>query len=363
MIDSAEKISDIAEKIKSNEDKRMRLGKFLREIKNDVSLVSEDIPEEKLVYPVKKNEMDNIRVSAVDGGLSQHSYHGIDLILTRAVGVVFDYKRGTLDKVAYFPDSIVFPKLVIISDPYSENEIIVSSSLERQKEELRVSVELLKEFSPDVHFLDGSIVPHGNDRPRKNSPNIERYKDVINYFKKLYSFGSIVGGVVEDSRGRRFCDIVSERILPRVNDSRVEELQKILAGTRDTNLLYHILKKGERTCVFRYSKDPSKHQVLSDLGEFSKHIYSFYVKTAEFDRPVRVDFFASTKPLRVANFLASVVLATSCNNAYGCPAPIIEADFRAKLKEEDADYLHSRLVETIGMTPSLMKLRREQRPF
>jgi len=362
-----ESIDSIAEKIKNLEEKREKLGRFLREVKDGIELRGQVI-EKRIVYKVETDRLEKKKVVAIDGGLSKHEYHGLDIILTRAVGVIFDYSNGKLEKVQYFPSALVSPKILVVSDPYSDEEFSISSSLERQRAEIELAIQAINKFSPSLLLLDGSVVPHGNDKPGFNSAAWRRYEAVIEAFKKLYksSSGSLLAGCVEDSRGRRFCEIMSEQVLGQINDPRIPELQKILAGTRDTNLLYHVLSKGERTAVFRYSKDAEEHPILADLGEYGKRIYCFYLKSAEFDRPVRIDYYCKgnlESVISAANAIASMVLGMTPHSSYGCPAPLIEADFRAKMQEKDATILHDQLVDRVGITPSLMRLRREQRPF
>lgn len=265
--------------------------------------------------------------------------------------------------------------MIVVADPFSEEEFSMSSSLERQKGEIELAAATFKQFQPDLLLLDGSVIPHGNDRPARGSAAWERYDAVIKAFKELFaaSAGRLIAGCCEDSRGRHFCEIIAEQVLTNIDSPRVPELQRILAGTRDTNLLYHVLQHGERTAVFRFSKEWSEHPILSDLGEDGSRIYSFYLKTAEFDRPVRIDFYCPSTAnspsgtcdgvISVANRIAALVLAVTPNSTYGFPAPLIEADFRAKLSERDVSTLHDQLVDRVGITPSLMKLRREQRPF
>ncbi len=368
MQDLLNQLGDIADRIKILEGSREKLGRFLREAAARVEL-SGEVAEPRLIYSVAPDALAAKRIAAIDGGLSQHEYHGLDIILTRAVGVVFDYRQGKLEKVAYHPHALVNPRIVVVADPTDEQEFAASSSLERQRGEIELAAAVFKQFSPDMLLLDGSVVPHGNDRPSRTSAAWQRYEAVISAFKNLFaaSAGRLLAGCCEDSRGRHFCEIVAEQILGQVDSPRVPELQKILAGTRDTNLLYHILKPGERTAVFKFSKNPSQHPVLSDLGNSGNQIYSFYLKTAEFDRPVRVDFYGPPDKndgvISIANKIASLVLAVTPHQSYGFPSPLIEADFRAKLQERDVDALHDQLVDRVGITPSLMKLRREQRPF
>jgi hypothetical protein len=64
-----------------------------------------------------------------------------------------------------------------------------------------------------------------------------------------------------------------------------------------------------------------------------------------------------------ANKIAALVLATVCNSSYGFPAPLIEADIRAKLTEDEAGGIYEQITDSVGAMSGLIKLRREQRPF
>lgn len=357
-----DQLGGIADRIKGVEENRELLGKFLRDAADSIELDG-DAVEKSMIKAIKQDSLENAKIAGIDGGLSRHEYHGMDIILTRAVAAIFNYRNGRLDNAEYYPHSIVTPKITIVSDPYSDEEFSVSSSLERQYGEIELAGTVFQKMSPTLLLLDGSVVPHGNDRPSRTSPAWNRYTDVLGVFRRLFDSATLLAGCIEDSRSRRFCEIIAEQVLGKINSPRAAELQKILAGTRDTNLLYHMLKRGERTAVFRYSKNSEEHPILSDLGEHGRHIYCFYLKTAEFDRPVRIDYYCKDDTTETADRIASFVLAITPHGSYGFPAPLIEADFRAKLQERDADSLHDQLVDRVGITPSLMKLRREQRPF
>ena len=107
---------------------------------------------------------------------------------------------------------------------------------------------------------------------------------------------------------------------------------------------------------------------MQDLGEFSERIFSFYLKTVPFDRPVRIDFVSGSTErkeiTKTANEIASAILALSMHNeTYGFPSIMIEADARARLSENDLNMVYSRIKDKVGDLPSLFKLRRELRPF
>ncbi len=351
------KLDEISQQIKNLEEERKRLAEFLREIKEFELEKDSRAVEDKLSVKVGKVELDNLRFVGVDGGLAKRSYHSLDLILVRAVGVIFDYRKGKLDSVSYFPSVSPTPKLRIVHDA-SENDFQYIASFERINTEINVLKACL-EKNPSILLADGSIAPHPSDQPKKGTAVYEEYKKLLDNYKSLYrsSAGVLLAGVVEDSRSSTFSEYISDKILSQIKSKKIEELKRILRKTRDTNLLYHVLNKGERSFVMRMNPN-------ADLGDYGKNLYLFYLKTTEFDRPVRVEFYTSGDPIRVADRIAALLFSVSSENQeYGLPPVIIEADGRAKISEGELDIIHSHIVDKVGNLPSLYKLRRDRRPF
>ncbi len=365
------KLSSAAESIKSMEEKKKALAEFLLKERDKFSKNSDTL-EEKLVYKVAPQNLSGKKIIAVDGGLSHHSYHGLELALLRAVAVLFDYPRkqsfrdagnsvsvhseNEKSSVSYYPDSSPTPEIILVSDPYNDSGLDVNN--ERMQREIKTAAAAAKKFSPDLLLMDGMIVPHINDIPKENSGSHERFMQTVSGFKELYDSGArLLAGCIEDSRGKRFCEILSGNIMLEGN----KEMKDALKMTSDTSLLFYFLDYGKRTCVFRFSGDG----LINILGEQGKNIYSFYMKTAKFDRPLRVDFYCrnGVDVANIANEISSLILSSCCHDSYGFPAPLIEADFRAKLPEDEIEKLHDQLLDKVGIVPSLMKLRRELRPL
>lgn len=349
------RLSSAAESIKSMEEKRKTLAEFLTKEKGKFSR-NADIMEEKLAYEVVPQNLSGKKIVAVDGGLSQHSYHGLELALLRAVAVMFQYDNNEKSSVSYYPESSPSPEIILVSDPYNDSGLDASN--ERMRKEIETAADAAKKFSPDMVLMDGMIVPHINDIPKEKSDSHERFLRTVASFKSLYdSVTGLLAGCIEDSRGKRFCEILSKNSIIGEN----AEMKEILKTASDTNILFYFLDYGERTCAFRFSGDG----LINILGEQGKNIYSFYMKTAKFDRPVRMDFYCrnSEDVAKTADEISSLILSTCCHDSYGFPAPLIEADFRAKLPEDEVEKLHDQLLDKIGMMPSLMKLRRELRPL
>ena len=219
-------------------------------------------------------------------------------------------------------------------------------------------------------MLDGMIVPHCSDKPSKTSEAHKLYNDVISQYKKLYDMALknniILAGIIEDSRSINFCNYVKEEILDNVKHSIKPQLIELLEKTRDTNLLYLILNKGERSKLFRFTGNPNEHPILRDLKDYYSNIHSFYLKTAEWDRPLKIDLLIPGEQNidSYADNVASIILSISGQHkGYGIPAPIIEADNVAKLTDNEMENFYSHILSLAGNSPSIMKLRREQRPF
>lgn len=348
------KIREIAERISKIEGKRKKLAEFLKNVKTDLQLSKK----------VEKFDINDMKISAVDGGIVKRSLHGFDFILARGVGVCFHYRKGKIERVDYYPNKMPTPELFVL-EALSDLDWAHTTSIVRQKSEIKTAIEVVEKLKPDVLLLDGSIVPHYQDRPAKSSKVYKSYEEMVSLYKKLFeksmSGNVMLAGVVEDSRGTRFCSIVNESILSKVSHPSVPELKGILEKTRDTNLLYWILQEGERTEVFPYSEKAREHPVMKDFEEFADKIHSFYMKTAKFDRPIRIDFLGGKQ--QVDKFASVVFSISSHHSGYGIPSVLIEADQVAKLAEDDIENIYEQILTQTGSLPSIFKLRRDMRPF
>jgi len=348
------KIREIADKITASEEQRKKLASFL---------LSAD-PGKMLSFPVKKVELNKIRIAAVDGGIVKRSLHGFDFVLARGVSVVFSYTWGRVEKVEYYPDKVSSPEPSVM-EALSDMDYAHSSSIIRQRAEIRTAIETVRRFRPDIILLDGSIIPRYQDRPAKTSGVFSGYMELIALYKELFTTcknnNTLLAGVVEDSRGTRFCDMVKENVLGKINDPAIDDMREILEKSRDTSLLFWFLSEGERTCVFPYSDRPEEHPVLADFGEFTGQLHSFYMKTAKYDRPIRIDFLGDRE---TAAKLDSAILSISGHHAgYGLPSVLIEADQVAKLAEQDMDSFYETVMSLTGNLPGVFRLRRDSRPF
>jgi hypothetical protein len=360
-------LDDIVNKISYFESKRLKIGQLIKDVNNSIKIgPNEEIKDEKIINKVSSLKNQKMSVLGIDGGIVKHSYHGLDLMLTRSVGVNFIYSDGKLEKVDYYPNSNPTPNPIVIFDSFSDLELNSCYNFERQTMEILTAIEAAENFKPDIVLLHGSVIPHYVPKP-DNIILKEYYKTLIETYRSLFevckSKNFILAGVVEDSRGIKFCDILNRRILSQIKSDVNKELRLILEKTKDSNLLYYVLDKGERTCVFNYSQNPEVHPVLKEFNDMNDLFYSFYLKTVDFDRPLRIDFLSSNDLTDVVDKLSTIMMQTSGHSGYGMPAVLIEADQRAKLSENDMSMFYSDLINRIGNVSTLFRMRREMRPF
>jgi hypothetical protein len=339
------KINEVAGRISSAEAGRRKLAEALR--KNHPEFFS----------AVGRQQLDGLRIAGVDGGIVQRSVHGFDFVLARAAGVCFSYEKGKIAKVEYHPGKMPSPQFFAL-EALADNEWTQSASMIRQKLEIANAIECVSRFKPSLLLLDGSIVPHYTERPTKGSKAKASYDEMLALYKKLFSgcvaSDVMLAGVIEDSRGTKFCKMAKERIAS-------PEFARDLECSRDTSLLYWLLQEGERTLAFRYSEKAEEHPAIKELQEAGAEVSSFYLKTAQFDRPVRIDFLGSEA---LADKIASLVLAISSHHSgYGFPSVLIEADQAAKLSEEDIEGVCDQVIAHTGPLPGMERLRRDSRPF
>jgi len=354
----------IVNRLKRIEAIKEAVGRDIRRINGSFAIgPNEEIPEEKIIIPVKEAEKD-ISVVGVDGGIAKASLHGLDIIAYRAVGVNFVYKNGSIAKIDYHPSSMPEPDRITIIEALSEIDLSYCFNFIRQIKEIEIALESLKKFKPDMLLLDGSVIPHYVTKPENDFAK-EYYKKLIEKYREFFeeTQNTIVAGVIEDSRGNKFSDILVRRVFRFLQDALPKESADIIGKARDSDVLHHMLKKFERTCIFNYTQDPQHHPIIKEFSKMADKFMSFYVRTVEFDRPIRVDFIANGNPAEIANKISGFLIATSGHAGYGLPAVLIEADQRAKLSHDDLEAFYQDLINKAGNISIVFRLRRENRPF
>jgi len=322
-----------------------------------------ELPEKALVFPVEKWVPEGLIVG-VDSGFVAKRLASVDLVLIRAMGVLFDYKNGKVSDSKYFPGYFQFPEPHLSNNALEEDEAEQSKSLMRLKEEVKVSKEMIRLHKPKYLFIDGSIVPQYQDKPRKDSKLTDNYIGIIQEFESFYELAErnncTLISTVEDSRGSRFRQIIQDEILEK---EKLIEKEK-LDGLFDSGFLDYFLNAGERSSCFTYTKNIKQHPVLSDFSEkWSNHIFGLYIKPSNYDRPLRVEFISKGNIKEKADEVAKVAFAlSSLHREYAYPSILIEADMHAKLKQDEVEIVYNKIMDKLGNSIKL-KMRRDNRPF
>ena len=344
-----EKIRELAREIRSLEAARSTAAASIRAQSEGEY---EGAYEKSLLVSVQEMPI-NAKVCASDAGILCGQQHGIDLLVCRSVAVLFTYENSRLSTHKYHPSALP-PFSFEAGGSLDLHELSLLNSLFRLKEELSVSISAIERFSPDYFLLDGSIAPLVSDKHAEDSPLRAQYSEVISLYKTLYETctkkNCSLLGVIKDSRGKRFLEILQKRF---------EE--KALQTSSDSSFLHHLLREGERTFSFSYSITPSRHQILRDLDAWAEKISAFYIKPSPLDRPLRCEFLSGKRTFdEIASFIYSL---SKINRKYAYPAILIEADMRAALSPDELERVKKDLCVAAGFPPSLMNLRRDERPF
>lgn len=317
------------------------------------------IDGKKLVEKVEKANL-NCDIAGVDSGFVSKKLSFLDLVLIRTIGVIFSFENSLLKKTSYYPKAFSFPEPFLLKNGLEKDEEQQSVSLNRLTQEIKNSIKIIEKFSPKYIFVDGSIVPQYQDKPRENSRITKEYQSIISLFQSFYEIAEknncTIISCVEDSRGTRFKQFLENNIISKSNQSK-----EILENSYDIALLDAYLLEGERTIDFSYTKDISKHPILKDLDKkYSELISVFYIKPSKLDKPLRVEFLSKNSENNVDEIASVVYKLSSIHKEYAYPSVLIEADLRAGLNEQDINVVYERLIDKLGPK---VRMRRNSRPF
>lgn len=372
------KIGKIAEKIKNLGRKRQLLAGVLKQVKDGfvVPMIEEweDLAEPKLVKPVDRDPLSDCTIIGVDGGILEKPLHGFDLILFRAVGVIFHYEDGSLRDAEYCPNEMPSPQLMGIDEPLNSREFDLLVGMRRQLAEMERAKEAIENWDVDAIFLDGSVAPQYTSRA-SDSRTSKIYGRLIDSFTDLYhrcnKKGILLIGAVKTSRSARFIKIFQRKILPSLTENSslspqeiflLKDNKSVLSNSRDTTFLDNLLDPDERSFAFRYAEAPAN--LLKDLGNWRKGIYAFYIKSVPYDCPLRVEFLSQPEGFHetVDRVAALVNTLSAHHEACAFPSVLIEADACARLPMEEISIVRDNIADRLEPS-SLLDLEGKRRPF
>ncbi len=326
------------------------------------------IDEDFFIY-TDPQDIAGLTIGGVDGGYVSKPLVGYDVHFLRAIAVYSTFTKGSIINTVYYPS--MSPKVSIefidISNSSFDSEKI--GSISRSIAELSIAIKVI-ENSPkhiDILFMDGS--PYLKNLGPLNTTSSGLYKKYLNLLSNLVFLGSEkrtkLVWIVKDSRTNLFTLFLGKALTHM--SSKIPELltidyRDIINKTCDMDLFYYLLDLNMRS----FSLLREFH-----ISEEFNHMYqflSFYVKTAQFDIPLRIECFFPRKIgdqqlIREIDLLSETILPVSqYNQEYGIPAPIVEADARVKIKENEINEFF-RLFKTFNTFPSVSPRRRDRSPW
>jgi len=184
---------------------------------------------------------------------------------------------------------------------------------------------------------------------------------IVELFEKLYTkteeTGTLLAGVVKDSRSQRFIHILSE-ILPHLITRHPElepmlhlDYRSVLQLSYDSDFFFRILDVGERSPILRLDNTNIENRLEEeDLNQQENGLICFYLRTAEYDYPLRVEVFTgSYDPKSIIEKIGAMLLPMSSDNEeFALPSVLIDADSQARLIERDLEFLLNQLTNRIG---------------
>jgi hypothetical protein len=242
-------------------------------------------------------------------------------------------------------------------------------SIRRAITELQIVSQVLEQSikKSDILLLDGSPVLR---KPlTKNQKIMNYYQSYLSILSRLVFHakkqGTKLVWIVKDSRLNlftKFLGLILPFIAEEFPDILKLDYREIINRSRDMDLFYHLLEPNNRSMTYTRPFEISK-----EFGqEFALH--SFYLKTAPYDIPLRIELFQSIHRDKIDllgeinNISGAILPISQYNKNYGIPAPIVEADARAKIKQTEIDALFQ-LIQNRHPTPELWLYRRERAPW
>lgn len=376
-------LSQLVEEIERIETTKKQFGEVMDKIKQTINLskfpgIASNIIDSDFTKTIEATSLAGLKIAGIDGGLVRRRFRSMDLLLTRAIAVIFQFGPKEGPNVEFYPDPFPEPQIRPMMLTLSGTELDQLASLERVAAELRVTLSVLEEYHADLILVDGSLFYHPRDRPQSGSIVFEKFQEVLALYKQLYhkarKRGTTLIGIVKDSRSSRVTNFLGDFLPHIIRKPAVFELMQgvdyrwLLKISRDCDILDTYLKEGERSFIFKYSSElqPNSNSPSEDLTEWASSIWVTYLKTARDDLPLRIEILTdgtSDDVSKVDKALAAILPLSWQHPEYGIPTPILEADTRAKITSNETQLIVDRLMALSGLTYTSLEKRRSRNPF
>jgi hypothetical protein len=289
----------------------------------------------------------NYKVSGVDSGFVNKQFNFSNITIIKEVGCVFTYKNNKLESTKYYPKIYNRAKPYLTTSSLELEEIMWNTSILRLIKEVDLTTSIIEDNKDlDAALIDGSIIPQYINKPTKECPSTNKYKELLNKFINLYNKSRekkiFLVGCIEDCRANRFFNFLKDEVL---------DDQNINFNLFDSYLCFSLLNKNQRTCVFKYTKDYKKHPILKEFPKsIADNLYCCYLKLSNYDYPLRIEFiYFEDFGLSLLDYTKKIIqIITSISNFnknYTYPSPLIEADLRSRLKLDEIDLITKKILE------------------
>jgi len=347
-----------------------------------------NIKENLIKKEVNPSNIRGLNVVSVDGSSVVKKFMNVDFSFLKAIAVKYYFYQNYSSKIEYYPDISGFNNYLVEGNFINceENAVDTKITMDLRFMELNLLNSLIeKKSNIDIIIIDGSIVIMPiNLIFTKDLEISKKYDQLLKEYQRLYlncqEKGIILIGSIKDTRTSALTHLIRDSIMMlKPNYNRMSDLieinyRQIMKYFSDLDLFNRILIKSERSCIFNCKKEVEK---IRDTGikkeipyYFPLNFYAFYIKTARYDTPCRIEFFMDEKKtyeeaVKKADLISSILLPiSSYNEFYGLPIPQIEAHKRAVFKPFEIDLLFNNLYRTINNNGvNLLEKRRMRRPF
>jgi|GEM_PF-2693570 len=375
-----ELIEKLATQLKEVENHKKALCDLLREILLNESLTNFfdtlgeaqklQIIESPMIQVVPKISIKGLSIAGIDGSLLIKKLHGFDIFVMRALGVVFKYRKNSVD-AEYFPGKKPDPVIKVNTIPTTSLESDILASFERAKLELSTAINLLKKYTPNILLLDGSLfITKSLKMILSNTYLRKSYSELANLYSQLYSLAYdheiLLAGIIKDTRKHIFVDLLSKLIphllifdKPLLSKITKIDYRRILRHANDLDILFNILNPGERTTYFVETDIPYNNGEES----FKPKIYSFYLKAVPLDFPLRIEFMdIYNNPVLSGEKVSIIVYNLSCFSQHlAYPTVLIEADRRVRMLKSDLELIYHQFLARLGSTVANLSLKRREK--
>lgn len=349
------------------------------------------IKEKYIKKSAESSCISGLNIISVDGSSAVKKFMNVDFSFLKAICVkYYFYKDGKSAKIKYYPDLSGFNNYSVQGNFFNREENVIDSKVSMDMTFMEINllnnfIEHSTDNDIDLIIVDGSIVIMPINLLFSHDPEISiKYDRLLREYHKLYlnckDNGIILVGSIKDTRTSDLCHLIQESIqLLHSNGTDLTDFininyRQIIDYFSDLDLFNRILDKSERSCIFNCKRDIEKIRDNGIKKEIPYYLplsfYAFYIKTAKFDIPCRIEFFMEEKhsikkASEKADLISSILLPiSSMNEHYGLPIPQIEAHKRAVFKPDEINLLFNNLKRYININGvNLIEKRRTRRPF